>query len=133
MVFKTIENLTLIVELVTDRNSHHLNQARGSYFTVEPLKLCIRTYRHTPVVEAILNGKVNLQKLPLAKVTTRYLESLIRNNEILAYNNQRIIPFEDYKGGFRNWKEKTTTSPPGRHLNHHHSLLTPDSVQYSTD
>ena len=34
VVFKTIENPTLIEELISDRNSHHLNQTQDSPFTV---------------------------------------------------------------------------------------------------
>ena len=30
-------------------------------------------------------------------------------------------------------KESTTTSPSGRHLGHHHGLLSPDSTQYNRD
>ena len=31
------------------------------------------------------------------------------------------------------WKESTTTPPSGRHLDHHHSLLSPDGTQYNKD
>ena len=34
-IFKTIDNPKLIDELVADRNSHYLNQAQGSPFTVD--------------------------------------------------------------------------------------------------
>ena len=37
VVFKTIDNPTLIEELISDRNSPQLNQAQGSPFTVQPL------------------------------------------------------------------------------------------------
>ena len=37
VVFKTIDNPTLIEELISDRNSHHLNQSQCSPFTVQPL------------------------------------------------------------------------------------------------
>ena len=43
VVFKTIENPTLIEKLISDRNSHHLNQAQGSSFTVEPLQSLLGT------------------------------------------------------------------------------------------
>lgn len=36
--FKTIDNPPLIEELVADHNTHHLNQAQGSPFTIKPLK-----------------------------------------------------------------------------------------------
>ena len=47
--------------------------------------------------------------------------------------NNRQSHSKGYKKGFRNWKEKTTTSLSGRHLWNHHSLLTPDGVQYSKE
>ena len=31
---------------------------------------------------------------------------------------------------FKKWKKKTTTSPSGRHLRHHHSVLVPDGIYY---
>ena len=58
---------------------------------------------------------------------------MTRNKEIFHSSKQQTIPFDDYKKGFRNWKENTTTSPSGRHLGYHHSLLTPDGVQYSKE
>ena len=56
---------------------------------------------------------------------------MTRNKEIFHSSKQHTILFDDYKKGFRNWKENTTISPSGRRLGHHHSLLTPDGVQYS--
>ena len=132
-VFKTIDNPTLIEELILDRNSHHLNQAQGSPFTVEPLQFLTGTDSDTPFTEALLNGDANLHHISLTKVTKRNLESLTRNKEIIKFSQQQTIPLDEYKKGFRNWKEKTTTSPSGRHLGHHHSLQTPDGVQYSKE
>ena len=48
-------------------------------------------------------------------------------------NNNNNIPFNEYKQGFKKWKESTTTSPPGRHLGHHYSLLAPDGTQYDKE
>ena len=43
------------------------------------------------------------------------------------------IPFNEYKQGFKQWKESTTTSPSGRNLGHHHSLLASVGTQYNKD
>ena len=43
------------------------------------------------------------------------------------------IPFNEYKQGFKKWKESTTTSSSARHLGHHHSLLAPDGNQYDKE
>ena len=66
--FKSIDNSTLIEELIADHNSHLLNQEQ-----------CL---------QALLNGDANLQQIPLAKVTKRYLESMTRNKEIIQSSKQ---------------------------------------------
>ena len=66
--FKSIDNSTLIEELIEDHNSHLLNQEQ-----------CLQT---------LLNGDANLQPIPLAKVTKRYLESMTRNKEIIQSSKQ---------------------------------------------
>ena len=112
VVFKTIDNPRLIEELVADRNSHHLNQAQGSPFTVEPLQSLLGPDSDTPFAEALLNSNEHFSNIPLTNVTKRYLESMTINTEIFHSSKQQTIPFDDYKKGFLNWKEKTTTSPP---------------------
>ena len=102
VVFKTIETLTLIKELISDRNSHPLNQAQGSPFTVEPLQSLLGTDSDTPFAEELLNGSANLNSIPLTKVTKRYLESLTRNKEITISSQQQTIPLDEYKKSFRN-------------------------------
>ena len=133
VIFKAIDNPKLIEDLVADRNSHRLNQAQGSPFTVEPLQLLLGTDSETPFAEALLKGETYFLQVPLAKVTKRYLESMTRNKKIILSSKQQTIPFKEYKKDVRNGKEKTTTPPSGRHLEYHHSLLTPDGVQYSKE
>ena len=65
VVFKTIDNPTLIEELISDRIFYHLNQVQGSPFTVEPLQSILGTDSDTPFAEALLNGNANLRHLPL--------------------------------------------------------------------
>ena len=116
-----------------DHNTHHLSQAQDSPFTVEPLRSLLGTDSGTSFVEILLKYETNLHYTPLTKATKRYLEILTKNREIIVSTNQKIILFDDYKKSFRNWREKTTTSLSGRHLGRHHSLFTPDGVQYSNE
>ena len=44
---------------------------------------------------------------------------------------EKIIPLEEHKRGFKNWKEVTTTSSSVRHLGHVYSLFKLDGTQYS--
>ena len=73
MILKTIEYPILIEELAADHNSHHLNQAPDSPFTVETLPPILETNSDVPFIEALLNGEENFQQLFLTKVTKRYL------------------------------------------------------------
>ena len=111
VVFKTIENPTLIEELISDRNSHHLNQAQGSHFTSEPLQPLLGTDSDTPFVEALLNGNAQLNNIPLTKVTKRYLESLTRNKEIITFSQQQTIPLDEYKKDFVTGKRRPPPPP----------------------
>ena len=44
-------------------------------------------------------------------------------------NNKGIIPLIEFKQGYKQWKERTTTSPSGRILGHYHALLAPDGEE----
>ena len=46
--FKTTYNLPLIKKLAADHNTHHLNQAHGSPFTIKPLKNLLGNDSNTP-------------------------------------------------------------------------------------
>ena len=102
VIFKTIDNPTLIEELIADRNSYHLNQVQGSPFTVEPLKSLLGTDSDTSFAEALLNSTANLQQTPLTYVIIRSLESTTRNKEIIQSSKQQIISLDAYKKDFRN-------------------------------
>ena len=43
------------------------------------------------------------------------------------------IPFNEYKQGFKQWKESIKTSQLEMNLGHHHSLLALDGTQYNKD
>ena len=43
--------------------------------------------------------------------------------------NKGTIPIKEFKQGYRKWKERTTTSPSGRHLGHYHALFAPDGEE----
>ena len=55
------------------------------------------------------------------------------NEEILKTPIVNFISLEDYKSGFKKWKESTTTLPSWKHLGYHHSLLVPDGVYYEKE
>ena len=67
----------------------------------------------------------------LSPTITKYLKKLKQNKEIISTTTNKSIPLNEYKEGFKKWKESTTTSLSGRDLGHHHSLLSPDGNQYN--
>ena len=129
--FKTIDDPEIMEQVIADRNSHHLNQAQGTPLTIEPLLSLIGTDSYTSFSQELLNGKADLDPLMMSPTITKYLTNLKQNKEIISTTTNKFIPLNEYKQGFKKWKESTTTSPSGRHLGHHHSLLSPDGNQYN--
>ena len=44
-----------------------------------------------------------------------------------------MVPLKEFKSGFKQWKEATTTSLSGRHLGYMYSLLKPGGTKYSDE
>ena len=61
--FKTIDDPILIDQLIADRNAHHLNQADGTPFTIEPLLSLIDKDTFTILSQELLDEKANLSQL----------------------------------------------------------------------
>ena len=67
--FKTIDDPILIDQLIVDRNAHHLNQADGTPFTIEPLLSLIDKDTFTTFSKELLEEKANLSQLDLSPTT----------------------------------------------------------------
>ena len=93
----------------------------------------IGTDSYTSFSDKLLEGTADLSKLEISSTVAKYLKSLKRNKEIISTEKENVIPLEEFKSRFKNWKEATTTSPSGRHLGHMHSLLKPDGTPYSDE
>ena len=59
----------LIDQLIADRNTHHLNQADGTPFTIEPLLSLIDKDTFTTFSKELLEEKANLSQLDLSPTT----------------------------------------------------------------
>ena len=130
--FKTIDDPEVIEKLIIERNAIHLNQAEGTPLTIEPMISLIGTDSYTTFGDEILKGTANVSEIKSPTIR-KYIQQLKKNEEILKSPTVNFISLEDYKSGFKKWKESTTTSPSGRHLGHHHSLLVPDGVHYEEE
>ena len=119
--------------VIAERNSRHLNQAQDTPSTIEPLLSLIGTDNFTSFSQELLNRKADVKSLEISPTITKYLKNLKQNKEVISTKTNKFTPLHEYKQGFKKWKESTTTSPLGRHLGHHHSLLSPDRNQYNED
>ena len=119
--------------MIADRNTDHLNQVDSTPFTVEPLLSLIGKDMFTTFSQDLLDGKVDLSKLQLSLTIQLYMKTLKQNKTSVNSTTNNIIPYNEYIEGFNNWKEQTTTSPSGRQLGHHQSLLKPNGTQYSEE
>jgi Reverse transcriptase (RNA-dependent DNA polymerase) len=105
-----------------DRNINHFGQAEGTPFTLDPL---LSTYGYegcnefsTKLIDEGLIPDEMYEQPEYVKMILRKLS----NGENLPKIESEIT-FEEFIAGFKSWKEKTTTSPSGRHLGHYKLLI----------
>ena len=127
--FKTIHNPIEIDQLLATGNAQHLHQAHGTPFTVEPLRSMIGKDSFTPFTQEILDGTANFDNLQISDNIKSYLQNLKKKKVKGTINNKGTIPINEFKQGYRKWKERTTTSLSGRHLGHYHALFAPDGEE----
>jgi predicted transcriptional regulator len=103
-----------IIRHLTIRNKAHFSQAQGTPCT-------------TPEVETILGkyGETTVENNTTTNTTsaTRQLIHQLTRDRLPQISTH--ITEEEIKNGFSKWKEKTSTSPSGRHLGTYKALLAP--------
>ena len=95
--FKTIDDPEIMEQVIAERNSHHLNQAQGTPFTIEPLLSLIGTDSYTSFSQKILDGTADIDSLKLSTTITKYLKNLKHNKEIISTKTNKSIPLQAYK------------------------------------
>ena len=90
--FKTINNPIEIDQLLATGNAQHLNQAHGTPFTVEPLRLMIGKDSFTPFTQEILDGSANFDNLQISDNIKSYLQNLKKKKVKGTINNKGTIP-----------------------------------------
>ena len=131
--FKTIDDPEIMKHVIAERNSRHLNQAQDTPSTIEPLLSLIGTDNFTSFSQELLNRKADVKSLEISPTITKYLKNLKQNKEVISTKTNKFIPLHEYKQGFKKRKELITIFPSGRHLDHHHNLISPDGNQYNED
>ncbi len=107
----------------------HFQQARRTPFTLPPLNQ-IDSAEH-PVAQEILQSGLPESWSTVTPVgwndeTSHFVDGLQLQDKVPAID--ATISMEDFVSGIKRWKERTTTSPSGRHLGHLHVLIAPNRV-----
>ena len=88
---------------------------------------------YTSFSQELLKGTSNIASLNTSFTISKYVNKLKQNKEVVSTTTNKHIPPKEFIKGFKKWKESTTTSPSGRHLGHHRSLLSSSGNKYNKD
>jgi hypothetical protein len=110
-----------IRQLLLTRNITHFGQANDSPFCQAPL-LDFFGYEgiNENTIRLILEGEIPIELLNQPPHVQLLLEHLTDLKKLPTINSG--ITFEEFVKGMIKWKERTTTSPSGRHLGHYKVL-----------
>ena len=86
----------------------------------------------SPGADEILKGTFKPPPNLLTPLQVNYFHNLQWKNKIRPTGAPETISMQDIKEGYKKWKEKTSTSPPNRHLGHYKSLLAADGQRKKT-
>jgi hypothetical protein len=119
-----------IEKAILERNISHFNQANNTPFAKKNLK-AIFGYKGTNDNATKL---INKQQIPKnLQYDNIYVEKFINKlHEGTNTKVDKLITFEEFISAINKWKERTTTSPSGRHLGHY-KLMTKLNVYNEID
>jgi len=103
-----------------DYSRTHFATAQGSPFTVAPLSTLLNYDGLTNFGDKILQGRANLEALPLDESTRALLAHL--KDKSSDRRRHHPLDYDELQKGIKKWPERTTTSPSGRHLGIYKSL-----------
>jgi hypothetical protein len=117
--FVTVVDPKEIEERLLERNRQHYGQAEHTEMASEQVRTLLGTSGTSEFCDDILKGTADLSTMsPSLRAIFQQLEHP-SNVEI-----DDAISYDDFKDALKCWKEKTSTSPSGRHLGHYISLMT---------
>ena len=124
--WKRIEDPVLVEKYTIERNTRHLNQAQGTPYTIEPLQSLLGLDSRTPYGNSVLDGTMNLKQLSLTTLQQLYFKEMKKIEQPLIKKVKNKVSLDEMKYTFTKWKERTTTSPSGRHLGRYKALTVSD-------
>jgi hypothetical protein len=116
--FETIVDTKEIEERLLKRNQQHYAQAEKTEMASTETRSLMGPSGTTEFCDNVLNGTADLSSFsPSLKAIFQQLE----NPPDVEVSDK--ISYDDFKDALKCWKEKTSTSPSGRHLGHYISLM----------
>jgi hypothetical protein len=119
--WSTLSYPQTIEEALIQRNIKHFGQAQYSPFASDPLATELGYEGTNGASMNVLNGKLPSSYLQCDETTQLIIDKLSTRPTSLTVPD--TLSFDAFKNALRSWKEKTTTSPSGRHLGHYKCLL----------
>jgi len=118
----TLINPTEMENSLIDYCQQHFKEAHGTPYTIPPLSELLKPDSLTPFGRKVLNGTADLQQLEISHHTKLLLQHqwAWSQSHLPRFHN---LAFDDMIAGFWKWKERTFTSPSGRHLGIYKSLI----------
>ena len=110
-----------IEALILRRNIRHFRQAETTPLATQEVMEIIGWGANTDRSEALLEGKTDPSDITDDQWSRYLLASMKRHSKEITIN----ITASKMMGKYKRWKERTSTSPSGRHLGHFHALFRP--------
>jgi hypothetical protein len=119
--FRTLDLPKEIAMYLKARNQRHFGQAQGTPFTVAPLAKLISWEADTDTAELILKGEyTNAELDDITQLLLKQCASVSPPDAI-----PQLLTLDNFTGKLRIWREETSTSPSGRHLDHYKAVCRP--------
>jgi hypothetical protein len=112
-----VQNKTLLDSSLLQRNIDHFCKAHGTPFTTNQITAYIGKDGCNTNSDDVLQGKVQPH---LPKFVTLLLQQFHQQHKAPI---EIQFTFEDMCNGFMKWRERTTTSPSGKHLGIYRALI----------
>jgi hypothetical protein len=116
--YKSICSPVEMMPPLINRNVNHFAQAEGTPFSTDPILKSLGYEGTNEVTDDIIDNNIIPEELQNhSKYVDMIFKKLGDGNKLPLLEEE--ITFEEFIAGFKKWKEKTTTSPSGRHLGHY--------------
>jgi hypothetical protein len=119
---KVIDTRTALEDAIIARNKTHFAQADGTPFTRSPLAYIGSANGYNVFADA--GGReIRLPDSSFVETNT-VLDLLGERQQDISQPWSEMVSFDEFISGLLHWKEKTSTSPSGRHLGLYRALVT---------